>query len=191
VEGHERVWGFVDMVADSAEALEEPLREQTYGTETRGERRSPAVRPAGEGVYAISLEDGQMHLSYSLELPEEPGEVQKALNIAPEASFALSVKNPEKGQPRTAGLGEDQKADYPDELQASFRGRRFSREDLRLMDYEGAELILVGARANPEQAYGVELDPEREDYEHADTIRHLRMVKSRHPVEPLFEGDWA
>ncbi|GAB1582770.1 hypothetical protein [Phyllobacterium phragmitis] len=131
-----------------------------------------------------------MHLSYALELPERPGEVQKAFRIAPEASYVLSVKNPEKGSPANAGLRKQDQADYPDKLQKEFRGRRFDREDVELLDFEGAEFLLVGARTNPEVAYGVELDTDAADYEHADTVRRLRMVKSRHPVKPLFEGRW-
>lgn len=187
---HERVWGFVDLVEKDAATLEKSLREETYETKTRGEQRRPAVRPAGEGVYAISLEDGQMHLSYVLELPEDPSDVQRSFNIAPQASFALSIKNPEKGQPKGAGLRPEQKADYPDKLQESFRGRRFAREDLRLLNYEGAEFILVGARTNPEAAYGVDLDAGSESYRSADSVKRLRLVKSRHPVKPLFEGKW-
>lgn len=187
-EKHERHWGFVDMVADSGDRIERELRADEYETKTRGERHEPAARPAGEGVYAISLEDGQMHLSYALELPEKPDEVQKSFRIAPEASFALSVKNPEKGQPPGAGLGAPQKADYPDKLQREFRDRRFAREDARLLDVENAEFLLVGART--EREYGLELDTEDEDYGHADIVRDLKMAKSRHPVEPLFKGTW-
>jgi len=187
---HERVWGFVDMVEKDPAVLEKVLREETYETGTRGAQRLPAARPAGEGVYAINLKDGQMHLSYALELPEDPDEVQRSFNIAPEASFALSVKNPEKGQPKGAGLRPEQKADYPERLQKAFRGRRFSREDLRLLDYEGAEFILVGARTDPEAAYEVDLETDDEDYDSAEIVKRLRMVKSRHPVKPLFEGKW-
>ena len=190
VDDHERVWGFVDMLADNGREVEEALREERYETKTRGEQRTPAARPAGEGVYAITLEDGQMHLSYELELPDDPGAVQRELNIAPKASFALSIKNPEKGQPKGAGLTDDRKADYPKRLQEEFRGRRFEAEDARLLDYEGAEFVLVGARRDPEEAYGVELDAEDEDYGSAEAIRRLRLVKSRHPVAPLFEGAW-
>lgn len=187
VERHERNWGFVDAVTSSSRKIEQALQEIEYGTKTRGERRLPAVRPSGEGVYAITLEDSQMYLIYSLELPEEPGDVQKSMNIAPEGRYALSVKNPEAGQPKAAGLRTVDKADYPRKLQEEFRGRRFGTEDAALMDYEGAEFILVGAR---EQARGADLDAADEDYEHADTVRRLRMVKSRHPVAPLFEGRW-
>jgi hypothetical protein len=188
VDRHERTWGFVDKVASAADTIEKELRETDYETKTRGKRRLPAARPAGEGVYAVTLEDGQMHLSYSLELPERPREVQQAFKIAPEASYALSIKNPEASQPRAAGLGREDKADYPQKLQEQFRGRRFAREDVRLLDYEGAEFILVGARRDPEKAYGLAL--EKEDEAHADIINRLRLAKSRHPVAPLFEGRW-
>ena len=189
-EPHERHWGVVEAVAKSAKEIEAGLREEHYDTKTRGEREQPAARPAGEGRYAISLEDGQMHFSYALEMPERPGEVQKALRIAPEASFALSIKNPEKGSPANAGLREEDEADYPDSVQEDFRDRRFDREDMELLDYEGAEFVLVGARNDPERAYGLELEAESADYDHADAVRKLRMAKSRHPVTPLFEGRW-
>lgn len=38
-----------------------------------------------------------MHLSYELELPESPGEVQDALKIRRKASYVLSVKYPARG----------------------------------------------------------------------------------------------
>jgi hypothetical protein len=157
---HERFWGFVDHVTDSADALERRLRESEYQTQTRGRRHAPAVRPAGEGVYAITLLNGQMHLAYALELPKHPSEVQRAFNIAPEAGFALSIKNPEAGAPPGAGLSEEEKPEYPEKLQEELRERRFEREDVRMLDYPGAEFILVGAREDPERAYHLEL-PER------------------------------
>lgn len=190
VKDHERVWGFVDMVTKDDRELERELHEDRYQTKTRGEQRSPAARPVGEGVYVVTLEEGQMHLSYALELPGTPGEAQRAFNIAPKASFALSVKNPEKAQPKGAGLSDERKADYPDRLQEEFRDRRFAREDPRLLDHEGAEFILIGARRDPQQAYGAPLDPEDEDYGTSEAVRRLGMVKSRHPVKPLFEGTW-
>ena len=190
VDEHERVWGFVDMVSNDARKIEEELREDRYGTKTRGEQRQPAARPAGEGIYVVSLEEGQMHLSYELELPEKPDEVQREFNLAPKASFALSIKNPEKGTPKGAGLRPEQQADYPKKLQEEFRGRRFLREDIELLDYEGAEFILVRARRDPEKEYGIELDAQHEDYESAEAVRRLGLVKSRHPVKPLFEGEW-
>lgn len=188
---HERVWGFVDAVADEAAELEPDFRGETYETKTRGEQTQPSVRPAGEGVYVVSLEDGQLHLSYKLELPEKTGTVADAFNILPEASYALSIKNPERGQPEAAGLNPDEKADYPEDLQKKFRERRFSREDIELLNYENAEFILIGARTDPESEYDIGIDTQKESYSDADIVRRLKMVKSRHPVEPLFKGEWA
>lgn len=190
VESHERLWGFVDMVADSREAVARELGEQRYETRTRGERELPAARPAGEGVYAISRDDGQMRLSYVLELPEKPGDVQREFAIAPEASFILSVKNPEKGQPPGAGLSEEEKAEFPGRIQKEFEGRRFVGEDIRMLDYEKAEFVLIGARTDPDEEYGLRLEPEGEDEAGSDLLRDLRMRKGSRPVEPLFSGQW-
>jgi hypothetical protein len=117
--------------------------------------------------------------------------VQRAFKIAPQASFALSVKNPEKPSPPGLGLGQAQEPDYPDRLQREFRGRRFAGENIKLLDVQGAEFILVGARTNPEKAYNVDLDVEKEDERHSEMLRELKMAKSRHPIEPLFSGEWA
>lgn len=35
------------------------------------------------------------------------------------------------------GLSKDQEVEYPERLQREFRGRRFEREDIRLLDIEG------------------------------------------------------
>jgi hypothetical protein len=190
VQRHERNWGFVGNVTSSADAIERDLREHEYGTATRGERRQPAARPGGEGRYVIALVGGQMHLAYVLELPEQPAEVQRTFRIAPEASFALSVKNPETPNPPGVGLDEDQEADYPDRLQREFRGRRFASEDVRLLDIPGAEFILVGARTNPEEAYHVAVEAELPE-RRPEILTELHMAKSRHPIEPLFQGHWA
>ncbi|MEH2553857.1 hypothetical protein V1286_001386 [Bradyrhizobium algeriense] len=133
--------------------------------------------------------NGQLHVAYALELPKHPSEVQRAFNIAPEAGFALSIKNPEAGAPPGAGLSEEEKPEYPEKLQEEFRDRRFELEDLRMLDYPGAEFIL-GARVDPERAYHLQLPKEEEDYAHADIVGELRMATSRHPVKPLFEGRW-
>jgi hypothetical protein len=191
IEGHERIWGFVEKVADSGKEIEEELQRDTYETKTRGERVRPAARPAGEGVYALVREGNRLHLIWALELPKKPGPVQKAFNIPEEASLAISIANPEKrGGPRTAQLGEEQEAQYPKSLQKEFRGRKFATEDPRLLDYEGAQVIFIGARNDPEEAYDIDLQPEKESEGSADIFKQLRFARSRHPVEPLLRGEW-
>ncbi|MDX1656890.1 MAG: hypothetical protein R3310_16895, partial [Candidatus Competibacteraceae bacterium] len=60
----------------------------------------------------------------------------------------------------------------------------------RLLDHEGAELLLIGAAEQPDRELGIELDAQEEDLHSAEIINDLRMVKSRHPVEPLLKGQW-
>jgi hypothetical protein len=191
IEEHERLWGFIEKVADSGKEIEEELQRATYETKTRGERVLPAARPAGEGVYALVRDGSRTFLAWALELPKKPGPVQQAFNIPEEASLAISVANPEKrGGPRTAQLSEEQQAHYPKSLQEEFRGRRFATEDPRLLDYEGAQVIFIGARDNPEEAYHIDLQPEEESESTAEIFKELRLAKSRHPVEPLLRGEW-
>jgi hypothetical protein len=132
-----------------------------------------------------------MHFAYALELPESPGPVQREFNVAPEASFALSIKNPNKAQRTGAGLGSEEQPDYPPQTQKVFRGRRFEREDPSLLNFEGAEFVLVGARENPQSGYDLDLEPEHENARTADLIKDLRMARARHPLEPLLKGKWS
>lgn len=191
IEDHERNWGFVEKIAETGADIQGELREYSYDTKTRGHRTRPAARPAGEGVYALLQVGREMHLVYALELPEKPGPVQKALNIARRGAFVVAVRNPEADKPPNVGLRERDEADYPKKLQREFQGRRFASADSRLLDYEGAEFILIGAVRNPERAYGVELDPEKETEDSADIFKQLKLRKSNHPTEPLFTGEWS
>ncbi len=190
-DGGERYWGFVSRVEDSAINLREEFEAESYETKTRGRREVPPARPAGEGVYALVEHGGHTHLAYALELPKEPDEVQKELNIAPEASFVVSVKNPDKPSPPSAGLGKRQKARYPRSLMEKFRGRRFIEiEPPDYLDYEGAELMMIGAREDAERELEIDLEARDEDVNSAEMFSDLRIRKSQHPIEPLFEGRW-
>src|SRR3546814_11891774 len=52
----------------------------------------------------------------------------------------------------------------------------FATEDPKLLDYEGAEIVLIGARPNPEEAYGADLEPEHESADTADIRSEERRV---------------
>jgi hypothetical protein len=187
----EREWGFVEKVSRKPGEIEAELRAEGYETRTRGERTVPAARPAGEGVYALVRHEDHTHLAHALELPQKPGPVQKALEIEREASYIVSVKNPGAPSPPEVGLPPDETARYPRALQEIFRGRRFVPADPpELLDYPGAQLLLVGASANVREELGVDLDPQREDERTAEIFRDLHIAKSQHPVEPLFKGNW-
>jgi hypothetical protein len=190
IASHERSWGFVDLVTSSTRVLARVLGEETYETKTRGRRTLPAARPAGEGVYAFVRLDHKLFLAYELELPGRPGPVQRALNIRPRGSYALSIKNPEASTPPNLGLREDEEAEYPPQLLREFRGRRFASEDVRLLDYPGAEFVLVGAAPDPERELDVEIQAAHESPDSGDIFRTLHLAREDHPIEPLLTGSW-
>jgi hypothetical protein len=188
---HERSWGFVQKVGRTPEQIEDELDRLTYSTATRGERHLSPARPAGEGVYAIARHDDHTHLALALELPERPGEVQQELNIPPEASYIVTIKNPEVPSPPGAGLSGDQRPDLPRHLRERFRGRRFVPVDPPdFLDQEGAEVVLIGADDDVFEELGVRLDPQHETIETAEIFNDLRMERTAHPLKPLFEGRW-
>jgi hypothetical protein len=187
---HERIWGFIDSVVRTGDAVESEFKEHRYSTKTRGERTLPSVRPAGEGTYALVRRGRGLRLTYELELPERPGEVQKELHIEPQGAYVVSIKNPEAESPPGAGLPNEEEPKYPPSLEREFRGRRFATEDARLLDYEGAEFILVGARTDPARAYDLDLEAEHETAGTADIFPQLKMSPREHPIEPLFKGKW-
>jgi hypothetical protein len=187
----EKHWGFVERVVHDAKKIEQELQHEIYETKTRGERIQPAARPAGEGIYALVRHDGHTHLVYALELPERPREVQWGLNIKKEGSYILSIKNPRVSSPPGTGLGEKRKAHFPKHLQERFRERRFIAADPPdFLNYEGAELLFIGSAEDVGKELGINITPQQESESTADIFNELRMVKSRHPTKPLFEGHW-
>jgi len=185
-------WAFVDRVFPDAGELKEALGAITYQTETQGERNLPEARPAGEGVYALARHGRDSVLAYALELPEEPGEVQKAFGIEARGRFVVSIKNPEAGSPDGIGLDQGQRAELPDELRAMFGARKWHPADPpAFLDHEGVELILIGGRIAPDDDLGIELDPQPEDEDNAEVFRDLQLDHTDKVIRPLFEGEWA
>ena len=188
---NERNWGFVKKVTKTPQELEQEFKEAEYSTKTRGERKLPAARPAGEGVYAIVRHDDHTHLAYSLELPEKPRKVQQEFRIKDEASYIISIKNPDKPAPPKVGLRSQQKTDYPQKLKDLFRDRRFADADPPdFLNYEGTELILIGTGEDPAEL-GIALHTEHETEASADIFTDLKLNRKEHPVKPLFEGEFV
>lgn len=181
VDAHARHWGFVDKVAHTPDKVREAFGPLSYHTKTRGKRHVAAARPAGEGVYALVRDGAGLHLAYRLELPRDPGPVQRALGIEAEAVYALSIKNPEA--PGAALLGEG-RARLPRAQQRLFRGRRYEAENVAPLDHEGIEVLLTGEGRDA----GTELP---QGHAGSDLLRLLPPGRDRVGTEPLLEGVWA
>lgn len=178
----ERFWGFVDKIADAPAKI---------GSELDPAGDGQAARPAGEGVYQLVSHEGRhTHLVYGLELPKTPGEVQDELRIKDEASYILSVKNPDQPSPPGTGLQPEGKADYPAEIMERFGSRKFISAEPELLDYDGAEILFVGATEHVKEELGQEPPRQDESVETAEIFRELKLERKRHPVEPLLKGRW-
>lgn len=181
----DRFWGYVSAVTDDRDALAQILGPSEYETATRGVRRRPGCRPAAVGSYDLRRRGRDTVLVVVFERPDERAEVQQALNIPAEATYVVSVKNPDAGSPPDAGLEDRRQADLPDDLRERFGGRRWVAVDPpRFLDHEGVEVLFIGARPDAEGSW-------EQDQETADPYEQLRLDAEEHPREPLVEGAWA
>jgi hypothetical protein len=188
---HERSWWFVDRVVHRPEELSEALDHRTYQTKTRGERTQPPARPAGEGAYLIARHNGHTHLAYQLDRPSPPGPVQRDLNIARQASYVVTVKNPRLPAPPGFGRRRIGAAGFAPELLERFRGRHFIPLDPpEFLDYPGAEIVLIGAARDAARELDVDLDAEVEKAAGSTIFDDLRIGRYDRPVEPLLAGTW-
>lgn len=188
---HNRFWAFVWRVFKDRAVLNEELRARQYETKTRGTRHVPPVRPAAEGIYAIVRHGDHTHLAYVLELPKRQGPAERELNIQREASYIIAVRNPASPRPPNTGLDPAHDAKFPKKLQEKFAGRKFLPVDPPgFLNYEGAELMLIGASEDPEQELGIAFKPDREDLHTADVLRDLKLPREI-ARESLFEGEWV
>ncbi|RZU75553.1 hypothetical protein EV384_4104 [Micromonospora kangleipakensis] len=192
IDEHDRFWAFVDAVVDRPEQLHEALQAREYRTRTRGRREQPPARPAAEGAYVIARHDDHTHLAYELELPTRPGEAQHELGIEPEASYIVTVKNPQAPSPPGVGLRGSQKVKLPAALQGKFHNRRFAPLDPPdFLDHPGTEMVLIGAAHDASEELRIDLDAEVERAERSTIFGDLRIGRRERPVAPLFTGEWA
>jgi hypothetical protein len=169
--GREKFWGFVQSVSTDPEHVRAFLREETYETKTRGKRRQPAARPAGEASYAFVKHGRHTHLVYVLRFPKQTGEVQRALNIRPEASYVVAVKDthmPWWAEPIRFVPMKD-----PSELA------------------EGSEVVIVSASKDISSELGVNLDVNEDGFDEVRLFDDLRVHEDEQPIDPLISGTWA
>jgi hypothetical protein len=122
-------------------------------------RHLPAARLIARGQYRIEEHDGHSHLQYTLDHIEAGDDVVRDLGVEREATFIVTVANPD---PSAWGLAEVPDVQFelfddpevhvtiptpfPAALQKRFEGRRYTRLDTpRWLDHPGAELIFIEA----------------------------------------------
>jgi hypothetical protein len=187
----EKNWALNILTTNNPNDIQKELMPAEYITETRGKRRLPAAAPAGEGKYTIVKHDNHTELAYVLELPEVPGPTQREFEIKKEASYIISVKNPDVKVPGFAAFSsEDKKLEYPKHLKEKFADRRWINVDEpHLLDFENTQLLLIGARTKDvEEELGVDIDEEKETERSADLFKELKLRREQMPLKPLLKG---
>ncbi|GAA5880191.1 hypothetical protein JCM3774_006081 [Rhodotorula dairenensis] len=179
------IWGEVLNVGEDLNALKDGLGPYTYETKTLGTRHQPGARVAGAGAYVLHAaehypKDSQnasavyhTYLIYQLAVPgrHELGPVQTALHIHDEGGFTVQVKSPEapSTNPAVRNKPESKHAKYPEELHKLFKTKFIPADPPALLDYPGAELLLIASKHTVEQdtspAAKRELDAEEKELE--------------------------
>ncbi|MCE8032212.1 DUF2795 domain-containing protein [Billgrantia tianxiuensis] len=136
-----REWMMNDLTGQPQE-IGKALAPLEYATKTRGEQEQGEAIPAGEGRYVIFEREGSSRLAYRLTSPGKPGKAQRELGILPEGSYIISVRNPAIDVP---GFPHS-KPNFPKRLEEKFADKRWiDIDDPTLLDYEKAQLVLIGA----------------------------------------------
>jgi len=185
----ERNWALNILTSSNVDEIRKEFLPAEYQTETRGTRRIGAAVPVGEGKYSIIQHDDHSELVYILELPELPGPTQREFQIKKEASYIVSVKNPDIQVPAYSAFL-DRKPDYPKSLKEKFGNRRWINvDDPRLLNYENSQLLLIGARKKDvEEELSIDIDEEKESANTAELFKDLKIRKEQVPLKPLFKG---
>jgi hypothetical protein len=184
-------WALNIFTTSNPEDIRKELLPAEYTTETRGTRRVGAAVPAGEGKYSIVKHNNHTELAYILELPNTPGPMQREFEIKKEASYIISIKNPDVKVPGYAAFSdENRKPDYPKHLREKFGNRRWiDVEDPNLLNYENTQLLLIGARKeHVEEELGIDIDEQKETERSADLFKELKIRKEQIAVKPFIQG---
>ena len=114
----------------------------------------------------------------------------RELGIEKEASYIISVINPKI--PKQSNLPATEKPPkYPQEVLNEFNENEnfvSLERDTKFIDYQNAQIILVGAREGRDaikRETGIEIE---ESSQSADIFNKLRVRKDKVPIRPLIEG---
>jgi hypothetical protein len=182
----ERYWSKVGGIFENPQELTGELLSDEF-------RKGDAARAVGEGKYAIVKHQDHAELAYVLEMPEEPGEAQRELGIEKEASYIVSIINPKVPVP--AGYpSSEEPPNYPESILKEFgENENFISlaRDLRFINFQNAQMILVGAREGRDviqKEFGIDIKEEKETMHSADIFSKLKIEKDKVPTKPLIEG---
>ncbi|EHK23780.1 uncharacterized protein TRIVIDRAFT_37177 [Trichoderma virens Gv29-8] len=158
--GRERFMAFVEKSGASYDEIKgQFLAGEEYETKTKGTRHTPAATPIGEGVYAITTTGRASHLVYMITIPEKLGEVQKDLGVKERGSFIISTKNPKYPSPASARLPKDPA--YPKKILEEFRDLRWIPSQPNHLDYDNAQVLLIGESSGFKRALELQEDDDR------------------------------
>jgi hypothetical protein len=190
----ERFWAQVGGIFYDSKKLGEDLTSEEF-------RKGDVARPVGEGKYAIIEHQNHTELAFILEMPQEIGEAQKELGIQKEATYIITVINPNKPVPEGYSTAEAERPKYPKDIENylnNIQDKFISlSQNLNLINYQNAQVVLIGARAGKDiikQEIGldIETEDEREDKENislsADIFTKLKIRKEQVPIKPIIEG---
>jgi hypothetical protein len=186
----ERNWALNVGTTSNPEELRRAFLATEYPTTTRGVRLVGGAKAAGEGRYQLLAHGSHTELAYVLELPKEPGPVQEEFKIKKTASYIVAVKNPEIQVPGFPSS--EQVPPYPEQLREKLGERRWIEvDDPALLDHEGVQIMLLGARADHvEEELGIEIDEEEETARSAEIFRTLKLRREQVRARPLFRGEF-
>ena len=182
----ERYWAKVGGIFENPQELTSELLSDEF-------RKGDAARAVGEGKYAIVKHQDHAELAYVLEMPEEPGEAQRELGIEKEASYIVSIINPKVPVPAGYPSSEEPPS-YPESILKEFgENENFISlaRDLRFINFQNAQMILVGAREGRDviqKEFGIDIMEEKETLHSADIFSKLKIEKDKVPTKPLIEG---
>jgi hypothetical protein len=182
----ERYWAKVGGIFENPQKLTSELLSDEF-------RKGDAARAVGEGKYAIVKHQDHAELAYVLEMPEEPGEAQRELGIEKEASYIVSIINPKVPVPKGYPSSEEP-PNYPESILKKFdENENFISlaRDLRFINFQNAQMILVGAREGRDviqKEFGIDIREEKETVHSADIFSKLKIEKDKVPTKPLIEG---
>ena len=186
----ERFWAQVGGIFYDSKKLGEDLTAEEF-------RKGDAARPVGEGKYAIIEHQNHTELAFILEMPQEIGEAQKELGIQKEASYIITVINPEKPVSEGYTTAEAEPPKYPKDVQnylTKTEGKFIPlSQNLTLINYQNAQIILIGAREGKDvikQEIGLDIETEegKENLFSSDIFTKLKIRKEQVPIKPIIEG---